>query len=119
MVEETDDVFDDLLNRLGIYGACGESCTKENPCRSHAEAYWRKRMMAAVEVEQKLNARQDKGNAVQQPITKVKTPVEEPTPDGEICPECSRELLQPPDENGVYKCRYDMVCGWSGKLPLT
>jgi predicted secreted protein len=53
MIEEVEDVFDDLLNRLGIYGACGENCTKENPCRSHAEAYWRERIMAAIEVERK------------------------------------------------------------------
>lgn len=56
MIEQIDDVVSDILNRLGIYGGCDDKCTKDNPCRCHAESALKSRIMAAVEVEQLLNA---------------------------------------------------------------
>jgi hypothetical protein len=56
MIEELDDILNDLLNHLGIYGGCDDKCTKENLCRCHAESYWRERILTAVKVKLKLNS---------------------------------------------------------------
>lgn len=57
-IETLDDVIEELLDRLGIYGACGDMCTDRNPCRCCSEVALKERIMAAVEVEHLLNARQ-------------------------------------------------------------
>jgi len=56
-IETLDDIFEKLADRLGIYGAHDEDDTegeREDGCRMCFVSELRGRVLAAVEVEQKL-----------------------------------------------------------------
>jgi len=57
-IETIDDLVDNMLDRLGIFGACGAHCTDEHPCRCCSQVSLRARIISAVEIEQMLSARQ-------------------------------------------------------------
>lgn len=59
-IETLDDIVEEILDRFGIYGACGEQCTDIAPCRCCASVALKFRIRAAVEIEEMLSARQDK-----------------------------------------------------------
>ena len=58
-IETIDDIVDELLDLLGVYGACGNHCTDEHPCRCCSQVSLRARIISAVEIEQMLSARQN------------------------------------------------------------
>jgi len=53
-IETLDDIIDQTLNRMGVYGAHSNSCTKESPCRCCARADLKSRILTAVEIEIKF-----------------------------------------------------------------
>lgn len=93
MIEQIDDVVSDILNRLGVYGACDEKCTKDNPCRSHAESALTERILAAVESDRLLNAQQSKGSAEQQAQRETVTPCMHEYRGGSCCIHCGCVLI--------------------------
>lgn len=61
-IETVDDIVEEIMDRIGTYGACDDSqddestqtCTDEHPCRCCAAAELRVRLDAAYEIEGKL-----------------------------------------------------------------
>lgn len=99
MIEELDDIIDEIMDRLGIFGSCDDNCTHENPCRPHAESKLKERIMAALEVEYKLSAQQSKQGKSANSIQQSKAGYED---SAQICPKCNPRKIG--YNTGEFRC---------------
>jgi len=53
-IETLDDIIEGLADRIGVYGACGDDCTHNKPCRCCWTSDLRDHLVAAFEIEKKL-----------------------------------------------------------------
>lgn len=67
-IETLDDIVEELMSKLGIYGACNQegsgektSCTNENPCRCCASSGLTRRIREAVRVDSMMHEIQQQG----------------------------------------------------------
>jgi hypothetical protein len=56
-IETLEDIIEEMADRIGIYGACGSTCTERNRCRVCWTSNLDDRLMAAFYVHQKLAER--------------------------------------------------------------
>ena len=56
-IETLDDIIEALADKLYIYGSHDESCTHKRPCRACWTGELHERLVAAIQIEDKLRGR--------------------------------------------------------------